>query len=333
MPISSTGASGPQPGCWDRARLRAMWRRPAGSSTRAISTGCSRPAWASRRGLIELPRASDPKVDCIFREPSDALFLNSTFIQDGEAFIPHKARTMRTVMDQASPFVSTPRRDIQAGLRDIAPVAVAALPIGLLFGAVAAAKGMSTLEVGLMSALVFAGGAQFAAIETWISPAPILTLAFATLLINARHVLMGASLTPKVRMSRVQTLLAYFFLTDEAWALSERRALERPVTGAYWFAMAVVLWANWTLSSTVGAILGSFLGSPERIGADFAFTALFIGLVAGFGKSRVTLVTVAASAGVAALVHYFIGAPWHVASGALAGIAAAYLAASDEARP
>lgn len=235
-------------------------------------------------------------------------------------------------MDQANPFVSTPRRDIRAGLRDIAPVAVAALPIGLLFGAIAAAKGMSPLEVTLMSALVFAGGAQFAAIETWVHPAPILTLAFATLLINARHVLMGASLTPKVRMSRAQTLLAYFFLTDEAWALSERRALERPVTGAYWVAMAVVLWANWTLSSTVGAILGSFLGSPERIGADFAFTALFIGLVAGFGKSRVTLVTVAVSAGVAALVHYFIGAPWHMASGALAGIAAAYLAAPEEAR-
>jgi 4-azaleucine resistance transporter AzlC len=235
-------------------------------------------------------------------------------------------------MDQTNPFVSTPRREIRAGLRDIAPVAVAALPIGLLFGAVAAAKGMSPLEVTLMSALVFAGGAQFAAIETWVSPAPIAALAFATLLINVRHVLMGASLTPKIRMSRVQTLLAYFFLTDEAWALSERRALERPVTGAYWAAMAVVLWANWTLSSTIGAILGSFLGDPERIGADFAFTALFIGLVAGFGRSRVTLVTVAVSAAVAALVHHFIGAPWHVASGALAGIAAAYLAAPAEAR-
>jgi 4-azaleucine resistance transporter AzlC len=235
-------------------------------------------------------------------------------------------------MDQTNPFVSTPRREIRAGLRDIAPVAVAAVPIGLLFGAVAAAKGLSPLEVTLMSALVFAGGAQFAAIETWVSPAPIAALAFATLLINVRHVLMGASLTPKIRMSRAQSLMAYFFLTDEAWALSERRALERPVTGAYWAAMAVVLWANWTLSSSIGAILGSFLGDPERIGADFAFTALFIGLVAGFGKSRVTLVTVAVSAGVAALVHYFIGAPWHVAAGALAGIAAAYLAAPEEAR-
>ena len=235
-------------------------------------------------------------------------------------------------MDRASPFTTDYRREVRAGLRDIAPIVVAAVPISLLFGAVAAAKGLTPFEVTVMSALVFAGGAQFAAIETWIHPAPILTLAFATLLINVRHVLMGASLSPKVRMSRIQKFLAFFFLTDEAWALSERRAMDRPVTGAYWAVMGIVLWANWTLFSGLGAFLGSFLGDPERIGADFAFTALFIGLVAGFGRSRVTLVTVAVSAGVAALVHYFIGAPWHVASGALAGIAAAYIAAPREAR-
>src|SRR4051794_3205211 len=120
--------------------------------------------------------------------------------------------------------------EARAGLRDIAPAAVAAIPIGLLFGAVAVGKGMSPTEIGLMSLLVFAGGAQFAAIETWIQPAPILTLAFATFLINARHVLMGASLSSKLALSRSQKFAALFFLTDETWALSERRALARPVT-------------------------------------------------------------------------------------------------------
>jgi 4-azaleucine resistance transporter AzlC len=236
-------------------------------------------------------------------------------------------------MDQSNPLFSTWQREARDGLRDIAPVMFAALPIGLLFGAIAAAKGLSPLEVVLMSALVFAGGAQFAAIEAWSYPAPVAALTFATLLINARHVLMGASLSPKYHVSRVQKYLSLYFLTDETWALSERRALERPVTGAYWMAMALVLWANWTLSSGIGAVLGSFLGDPARLGADFAFTALFIGLVAGFGKSRVTLITVAVSAVVAALVHRFVGAPWHVASGALAGIAAAYLAAPKETQP
>jgi len=237
-------------------------------------------------------------------------------------------------MDQTNPFHMTLpyRREMRAGLRDIAPVAVAAVPIGLLFGALAAAKGLSPLEVALMSGLVFAGGAQFAATEAWFHPAPVAALTFATLLINARHVLMGASLSSKMKLSRFQKFAAMYFLTDESWALSERRALERPITGAYWGVMAAVLWLNWTISSTLGAILGSFMGDPGRIGADFAFTALFIGLVAGFGRSRVTLVTVAVSAAVAALVHHFIGAPWHVASGALAGIAAAYLAAPKEAR-
>jgi 4-azaleucine resistance transporter AzlC len=218
-------------------------------------------------------------------------------------------------------------------LRDIAPAAIAAIPIGLLFGAVAAGKGLSPAEVTLMSTLVFAGGAQFAAIETWVHPAPVAALAFGTFLINIRHVLMGASLSPKLRLSRTQEFLAYFFLTDESWALAERRALDRPVTGAYWAAMAATLFLNWTVSTMLGAILGSFLGDPARLGADFAFTALFIGLIAGFGRSRVVLITVATSAAVAALVHHFIGTPWHVACGALAGIVAAYLAAPEEARP
>jgi 4-azaleucine resistance transporter AzlC len=235
-------------------------------------------------------------------------------------------------MDQPNPYRPKRWDEARAGLRDIAPAAIAAIPIGLLFGAVAAAKGLSATEVALMSTLVFAGGAQFAAIETWVYPVPIATLAFATLLINARHILMGASLSPKLRARRWQKLLAFFVLTDEAWALSERRALDRPITLPYWLAVAAVLPSAWIASTTLGAVLGSLLGDPGRLGADFAFTALFIGLIAGFGYSRVTVITVGASASVAALVYTLVGAPWHVASGALAGIAAAYLAAQPEAR-
>ena len=68
--------------------------------------------------------------------------------------------------------------DAREGLRDIAPVMVAAAPIGVLFGAVAASKGLSVAEVALMSVLVFAGGAQFAAIEMWSYPVPIAAILF-----------------------------------------------------------------------------------------------------------------------------------------------------------
>jgi 4-azaleucine resistance transporter AzlC len=221
--------------------------------------------------------------------------------------------------------------DARDGLRDIAPVMVAAAPIGALFGAVATSKGLSIAEVALMSTLVFAGGAQFAAIEMWSYPVPVAAILFSTLLVNARHVLMGASLCPKTRgFSFAQRYLGFFFLTDEGWALAERRALEKRVTPAYWFACAATLPIVWIGSSILGAVVGAFLGDPKRFGADFAFTALFIGLVAGFNKGGITAATVAASAGTAALVHVTAGPPWHVLAGALAGIAAAYLAARPE---
>ena len=67
--------------------------------------------------------------------------------------------------DRAKP--STARSEAIAGFRDILPAAIAAMPIGLVFGALATAKGLSVAEVWLMSFLVCAGGAQFAAIELW----------------------------------------------------------------------------------------------------------------------------------------------------------------------
>lgn len=224
--------------------------------------------------------------------------------------------------------INSVRRDALDGLRDIVPVVIACIPIAMLFGALAVAKGLNIAEAGLMSALVFAGGAQFAAVELWSFPVPIAALVFSTALINARHILMGASLARKlVGFSPFDRFVGLFFLTDESWALAERRAVEQPVTPAYWFGLALLLPVAWVASTFLGAWLGSLLGDPSRFGADFAFTALFIGLVAGFWKGRVTAVAVAASGMAAALTYSLAGPPWHVAAGAFAGILGAYLAA------
>ncbi len=223
------------------------------------------------------------------------------------------------------------RAEMRAGAGDIWPVMVAAFPIGLLFGALCTGKGLSVAEAGLMSLLVFAGGAQFAAVELWTWPVPVAALVFSTALINARHVLMGASLASKLaRFPLWARLIGFHFLTDEAWALAERRAMWRPVTPSYWFPLALLLPVGWVGGTVLGAWLGSFMGDPQRFGADFAFTALFIGLVAGFWNGRITAVTVAASGAASALTYLAAGPPWHVAAGAAAGIAAAYVAAPAE---
>lgn len=221
--------------------------------------------------------------------------------------------------------------EVRAGLRDIAPAMIACVPIGALFGALATGKGLSIAEIALMSATVFAGGLQFAAVEAWREPAPFFLLAMTALLINARHLLMGASLTLKTSSFKPwQRYLGFAVMADENWALAERRASEFPLTAAYWFAMGGVFWVNWQIWSITGAIAGSFMGDPKRLGADFAFTAIFIGLIAGFCRSKRAAVTVATAALASTAAHLTVGAPWHVAAGALAGVAAGYLTAERE---
>jgi 4-azaleucine resistance transporter AzlC len=218
------------------------------------------------------------------------------------------------------------RSDFHAALADIAPAMVAAVPMGLLYGALAVAKGMSPLETTLASALIFAGGAQFAAIEIWTYPVPVWALVLSTALINARHILMGASLAPKLAgFTRAQRFLGFYALADENWALAERRAMAARVTPGYFLSMAAVFWLNWVAWSTLGAVLGPALGDPARLGADFAFTAIFIALIVSFCRGRHGIGVVAASAVTAALVRVMIGSPWHVLAGAIAGIAAAAL--------
>ncbi len=222
--------------------------------------------------------------------------------------------------------LALPRFELRSALIDISPALVAGAPIGLLFGALAVAKGMSPLEATLMSALVFAGGAQFAAIELWQYPLPLLALLVSTALINARHILMGTSLAPKLaRLRSLQRFLGCAVMADENWALAERRAAGQALTPGYFLGMGAIFWANWVLWSSAGAWLGPVLGDPKRFGADFAFVAIFIGLVVALARGKRSAGIVIASAATAALVHAFIGSPWHVLAGAFAGIAAAAL--------
>jgi 4-azaleucine resistance transporter AzlC len=214
--------------------------------------------------------------------------------------------------------------EFSGGIRAIAPLIAAVIPIGLVFGAVAATKGLSPLETGLMSALVFAGGSQFVAMDIWTHPASWAGLGFAALLVNIRHVLMGASIGSK--MQAFPPRARYFsvlFLADEIWAMAEFRAGIARLTPAWFAGLATPFYLTWLLSSLAGATLGAFLGNPVTLGLDFAFPAVFIVLVMGFWKGPETGAVLLASGAAAVMTQHFIPGVWYIAAGALAGLAAA----------
>jgi 4-azaleucine resistance transporter AzlC len=222
--------------------------------------------------------------------------------------------------------MKTSMADFREGAFDIFPVLVAACPIGLLWGTLAAGKGFSALETWLMSATVFAGASQFVAIELWKEPAAWVALAVTVFIVNIRHILMGASLSRTIRhIPLIWHPFMAFLMADEDWAFAERRALTQPLTPAYYFGMAIPMWVTWTTSSVIGAAVGRTLGDPAAFGFDFAFSALFIGILAGFWKGLRTGVVLATSAITAALAKLAVPGAWYIVAGGLAGVAVAAL--------
>jgi 4-azaleucine resistance transporter AzlC len=228
------------------------------------------------------------------------------------------------------------RSEFVQGLTDIVPVIVAACPIGLLWGTLAAGKGLSTLEAGLMSAAVFAGAAQFVAIELWSDPAPWVFLTFTVFIVNVRHLLMGASLARHMgAIPSAWRAPIMFLMADENWAFCERRALTQTLTLPYYLGLGLPMVVVWVTSSIIGAMAGQLLGDPKSYGFDFAFSAMFIAILAGFWKGPRTGAVLATSAAVAAVAKLAIGGAWFIVLGGIAGalVAALLHAEAEEEAP
>ena len=220
------------------------------------------------------------------------------------------------------------RSEVRAALVAVFPTVAACIPFALILGQQATAKGLSPLEMLAMSSIVFAGSAQLLAVGLWTMPAPVPALALMALLINLRHTLMGASLSGKIAHFGRLRWLAAFLLTDEAWALSERRAIDQPISRTFYFTVALTLFVSWQIASVLGTVFGAYLEHPETWGLDFTFPAIFIALALGVWKgARRTGPVLVSSAVVAVAVHATVPGAWYVIAGAIAGIAAAVITA------
>jgi 4-azaleucine resistance transporter AzlC len=224
--------------------------------------------------------------------------------------------------------------DFWRGFGDVSPLLVAYAPIALIWGAVAAGQGLSTLEAILMSGLVYSGAAQFVALDLMKSGTPLSLLTFAIATVALRHVLMSASISRSIaHFSPARASVLLFWLTDEAWALLERRAQHQSLTPAYFFGASFPLWPNWVLFSGIGASVGNLLGGGERFGLDFAFACIFIGVLAGFWKGPRTGAILAASAVTACLGKLWLPGAWYIIAGGLAGMGLAVATWREEEAP
>ncbi len=153
------------------------------------------------------------------------------------------------------------------------------------FGVVADAAGFSLPRIVFLSAVVFTGASQFAAVGVIDSGGSGTAAVGSALLIAAPNALYGpvvARLLPRRLSGR---MVAAHFVIDETTAMASAQPNRQDATGAFWFT-AIVLWLFWNTGTIVGALIGAALGDPGTWGLDAVFPASFVALIVPHVRER-----------------------------------------------
>lgn len=217
-----------------------------------------------------------------------------------------------------------------AGARACIPVVISVAAYGLVWGVLARGTGLSTLEVLLMSGLVFAGSAQFVALDLWTpvpGSLPVGPLVLAALIVNLRYLLLTATLRPLFRPEeQMRGALTMFIVSDETWAITVAAMAKGRASAAFLLGGGVLTYSSWLVTSLVGHALGSAIDDPSRYGLDFAFTATFLALLLGMWKGKGDIVPWLVAALTAIIAARLVEGSWYILIGGVVGSLAGALA-------
>jgi 4-azaleucine resistance transporter AzlC len=198
--------------------------------------------------------------------------------------------------------VNEDREHIREGIRAGIPFGVAAFLAGLSFGVLAQPE-MGSVAPIVMSAVVFAGASQFAAVAVLAAGGGAVAAIVAGILLNLRFLAMGIALAPSLSGGRLRRGLEGQAIVDASWALANR--------GDGFFDRHLLLGATlsqypaWVVGTVVGVLGGGALGDPRDYGLDAVFPAFFLALVwEELGERRALMVAAAAAALALALVPF-----------------------------
>ena len=214
-----------------------------------------------------------------------------------------------------------------AGLRLGAFLSLPALPgmiaFGIAVGATAASKGFSLLDSILMNVLIYGGASQMVAMEVWpqrLTFASLMALALVTATVNARMLLIGASLRPWLGpLPPWQIYPMLHMSTDPGWLIAMRYRTEGGNDAAVFLGGSLLVWAAWIAATTVGYLLGALVADPRRIGLDLVMPIFFASMLIPLWRGRRRAFAWGVAGVVALLTEQLVSGWWFVVTGALAG--------------
>ncbi|MCF6179330.1 MAG: AzlC family ABC transporter permease [Geopsychrobacter sp.] len=225
-------------------------------------------------------------------------------------------------MDELTHNANNP---IGQGVSAAWPICLGYFPIGLALGVLAQQAGIPWWAVLMMSALVFAGSAQFICVAMLAAGASTSAIILTTFIVNLRHTLMSSALAvylPGVRR-RFLAIFAYG-VTDESFAVNMTRF--RAGNWDRWRALVTNQLANavWIGATVTGALVGQFV--PQgAFGIDYALTSMFICLLVFQLHGRIYILTGLLAAMISVGWYLLIPGDSYIVGAAISAASGGYL--------
>ena len=185
------------------------------------------------------------------------------------------------------------RGRFRSGVRIGLPYAVASLLLAISFG-VLAEPVMGPVAPIVMSALLFAGSAQFAATAVLAGGGGPVAAIVAGILLNVRYVPMGIALAPSLRGGALRRAAIGQTMIDFSWAATSRGGGR--FDPAFMMGATTPAYPCWVGGTALGVLAGDLIGDPAALGLDALFPAFFLCLLVE-GELRPGLPAVVAALG------------------------------------
>ena len=178
---------------------------------------------------------------------------------------------------------ATSRAQLIAGVRAGAPFALAGFLVSVSFGVVAQDAGFSAIAAVVMSAIVFAGSAQFTAIAIIAQGGGPAAAIGAAALMNSRFLPMGVALAPSLPGGPLRRAAQGQAVVDASWAIASRGdgSFDRWLL----FGATAIQYVTWVSGTAAGVLFGDALGDPEALGLDAIYPAFFGALLIAEARS------------------------------------------------
>ena len=168
-----------------------------------------------------------------------------------------------------------PRERFRRGFRAAIPYAIAGFVLSMSFGVLARDAGFSTLQAIVMSAIVFAGSAQFTALSVIAAGGSVGAAVTGAALMNSRFLPMGIALAPSLPGRAVVRGAQGQAVVDSSWAM----ALDEDGRFDRWFMFGAtaVQYLTWFTGTALGAFVDEI--DVQKFGLDALYPTFFLALL------------------------------------------------------